>query len=70
MLVHDGGGLTEPSLTCCRNTLHLLNSPLSVILYLTYMGILVWGIYLAMGTIGFLCSLWFTCGLYSLLLCI
>ena len=36
------------------NTLHLLSGGLSVMLYLIYMGLMVWGIYLAFGTIGFL----------------
>lgn len=42
------------------NTLHLLSGPLSIMLYLTYTTVMVWGIYLGFGTIGFLCSLWFT----------
>lgn len=43
------------------NTLHLLSGGLSIVLYLIYMGLMVWGIYLGFGTIGFLCSFWFTC---------
>ncbi len=37
------------------NTLHLLSGSLSVVLYLSYTALMAWGIYLAMGTVGFLC---------------
>ena len=37
------------------NTLHLLSGTLSVVLYLSYTALMAWGIYLAMGTVGFLC---------------
>lgn len=47
------------------NTLHLLSGVLSITLYLTYMGIAVWGLYLGLGTIGFLVSFTFTYLLYS-----
>lgn len=38
------------------NTLHLLSGTLSVVLYLAYTALMAWGIYLAMGTVGFLCA--------------
>jgi transmembrane 9 superfamily protein 2/4 len=47
------------------NTLHLLSGTLSIMLYLTYTAVMVWGIYLGFGTIGFLCSLWFTYMIYD-----
>ncbi|GMH32492.1 hypothetical protein BSKO_00326 [Bryopsis sp. KO-2023] len=45
-------------------TLHNLSGFLSVMLYVCYTGIFVWGIYLAMGTVGFLSSLAFTYGIF------
>ncbi|KAK9807028.1 hypothetical protein WJX72_011093 [[Myrmecia] bisecta] len=41
------------------NTLHVLSGFLSVLLYLSYMALVLWGIYLAMGTVGFLSSFYF-----------
>lgn len=38
------------------NTLHALSGFVSVLLYLAYMGLTLWAIYLALGTIGFLSS--------------
>lgn len=38
------------------NTLHALSGVVSVTLYLAYMGLILWALYLAMGTIGFLSS--------------
>lgn len=42
------------------NTLHVLSGLLSVVLYISYMAIMVWGVYLGMGTVGFISSFWFT----------
>mmetsp|Transcript_1335 Transcript_1335/g.3985 ORF Transcript_1335/g.3985 Transcript_1335/m.3985 type:complete len:711 (+) Transcript_1335:270-2402(+) len=47
------------------NTLHLLSGTLSVVLYLAYTALMAWGIYLAMGTVGFLCSFWFTYAIFD-----
>ena len=41
------------------NTLHALSGFVSVALYASYMGLILWAIYLAMGTIGFLSSFLF-----------
>jgi transmembrane 9 superfamily protein 2/4 len=41
------------------NTLHALSGFVSVALYLSYMGLILWALYLAMGTIGFLSSFLF-----------
>lgn len=41
------------------NTLHALSGGVSVALYASYMGLVLWAIYLAMGTIGFLSSFFF-----------
>ena len=43
------------------NTLHLM-SGLSILMYLSYMSLMAWGIYLGLGTLGFICSFAFTCG--------
>ncbi len=42
------------------NTLHSLSGLVSVVLYLSYMGLVLWAIYLAMGTVGFFASFLFT----------
>jgi len=42
------------------NTLHQLSGVLPVVLYLSYMLLLVWCMFLAMGTVGFLASYVFT----------
>ena len=41
------------------NTLHALSGFVSVALYLSYMGLILWALYLAFGTIGFLSSFFF-----------
>jgi hypothetical protein len=38
---------------------------LPVVLYLAYMGLLVWCLFLAMGTIGFLSSFLFTYAIFN-----
>lgn len=47
------------------NTLHSLSGLVSVMLYLSYMTLVLWGIYLAMGTVGFFASLLFTYKIFS-----
>lgn len=47
------------------NTLHNLSGILPVILYLSYMGLLVWCLSLAMGAIGFLSSYIFTVKIFE-----
>lgn len=47
------------------NTLHLLSGFLPVVLYLSYSALMAWGIYLAFGTVGFLCSFWFTIAIFD-----
>lgn len=47
------------------NTLHNLSGVLPVILYLSYMGLLVWCLSLAMGAIGFLSSYIFTVKIFE-----
>jgi transmembrane 9 superfamily protein 2/4 len=47
------------------NTLHKLTGLLPVVLYLSYMGLLVWCLFLAMGTIGFLSSFAFTYAIFN-----
>jgi transmembrane 9 superfamily protein 2/4 len=47
------------------NTLHSLSGFVSVFLYLSYMTLVLWGIYLAMGTVGFFASLLFTYNIFS-----
>lgn len=47
------------------NTLHNLSGVIPVVLYLSYMGLLVWCLYIAMGTIGFLSSYVFTRAIFS-----
>lgn len=42
------------------STLHALSGFLSMILYLSYMALLLWAIWLAMGAVGFLSSFYFT----------
>eukprot|EP00210_Caulerpa_lentillifera_P000724 g701.t1 len=42
------------------NTLHNLDGGLSVVIYMSFMTVFVWGIFLAMGTVGFLSSFLFT----------
>lgn len=46
-------------------TLHSLSGFLSVVLYLSYMGLILWALYLAMGTVGFLSSFYFTYQIFS-----
>lgn len=47
------------------NTLHNLSGLIPVVLYLSYMGLLVWCLYIAMGTIGFMASYIFTRAIFS-----
>lgn len=47
------------------NTLHKLTGFLPVVLYLAYMGLMVWCLFLAMGTIGFLSSFLFTYAIFN-----
>ncbi|KAL4428185.1 hypothetical protein ABPG75_002274 [Micractinium tetrahymenae] len=47
------------------NTLHKLTGFIPVVLYLSYMGLLVWCLFLAMGTIGFLSSFIFTYAIFN-----
>ncbi|EFN55304.1 hypothetical protein CHLNCDRAFT_134265 [Chlorella variabilis] len=47
------------------NTLHKLTGVLPVVLYLAYMSLLVWCLFLAMGTIGFLSSFLFTYAIFN-----
>ena len=47
------------------NTLHHLTGFVPVVLYLCYMGLLVWCIFLAAGTIGFLSSYFFTYQIFA-----
>lgn len=47
------------------NTLHNLSGLLSIFLYFSYMSIILWGIYLAMGTVGFASSFYFTYQIFS-----
>jgi transmembrane 9 superfamily member 2/4 len=47
------------------NTLHNLSGIIPVVLYLSYMGMLVWCLYLSMGTIGFLASYVFARAIFS-----
>lgn len=49
-----------PSPLACR-----LTGVLPVVLYLSYMGLLVWCLFLAMGTIGFLSSFLFTYAIFN-----
>jgi transmembrane 9 superfamily protein 2/4 len=42
------------------NTLHNLSGLLPVVLYLSYMSLLAWCLFMAMGTCGFLASYVFT----------
>ena len=42
-----------------------LTGVLPVVLYLSYMGLLVWCLFLAMGTIGFLSSFLFTYAIFN-----
>eukprot|EP00884_Botryococcus_braunii_P018997 jgi/Botrbrau1/5781/Bobra.0155s0004.1 len=53
------------SISFLFNTLHSLSGFLSVLLYLSYMGLVLWAIYLAMGTIGFLSSFYLTYSIFS-----
>lgn len=52
--------LPLPTPTPCR-----LTGLLPVVLYLSYMGLLVWCLFLAMGTIGFLSSFAFTYAIFN-----
>lgn len=47
------------------NTLHHLTGFVPIVLYLSYMGLLVWCIFLASGTIGFLSSYLFTYKIFA-----
>ena len=47
------------------NTLHSLSGFLSVLLYLSYMALILWAMYLAMATVGFLSSFYFTYQIFS-----
>ena len=47
------------------NTLHLLSGFLSVLLYLSYMVLILWAVYLAMGTVGFASSFLFTYKIFA-----
>lgn len=47
------------------NTLHLQPGSLSVVLYLSYMGLTLWAMYLAMATVGFVSSFYFTYQIFS-----
>lgn len=47
------------------NTLHNLTGVLPVVLYLGYMALLVWCLFLAMGTVGFLASYIFTIKIFE-----
>lgn len=47
------------------NTLHNLSGAVPMLLYVSYMGLLTWGIFLAMGTIGFLSSYLFTYSIFA-----
>ncbi|KAK9828352.1 hypothetical protein WJX74_010345 [Apatococcus lobatus] len=47
------------------STLHALSGLLSMILYLSYMALLLWAIWLAMGAVGFLSSFYFTCQIFG-----
>lgn len=47
------------------NTLHLLSGSLSVLLYLSYMVLILWAVYLAMGTVGFASSFLFTYKIFA-----
>lgn len=47
------------------NTLHKLTGFIPVVLYMSYMGLLVWCLFLAMGTIGFLSSFLFTYAIFN-----
>jgi transmembrane 9 superfamily member 2/4 len=53
------------SISFLFNTLHSLSGFLSILLYLSYMGLVLWAIYLAMGTIGFLSSFYLTYSIFS-----
>lgn len=47
------------------NTLHSLSGALSITLYLSYMALILWGIYLALATVGFLSSFLFVYSIFS-----
>ena len=47
------------------STLHLFNGFLSSIVYLSYMILILWAIYLAFGTVGFLSSFLFTYKIFA-----
>ncbi|PSC75978.1 Transmembrane 9 superfamily member 4 [Micractinium conductrix] len=47
------------------NTLHKLTGFIPIVLYLSYMGLAVWCLFLAMGTIGFLSSFLFTYAIFN-----
>ena len=47
------------------NTVHVLTGLVSVALYLSYMMLLLWAMFLAMGTVGFLSSLLFTYNIFA-----
>ena len=46
-------------------TLHSLSGPLSITLYMSYMALILWGLYLALATVGFLSSFLFVYSIFS-----
>ena len=53
------------SLSFLLTTLHSLSGFLSVVLYLSYMALILWALYLSMATVGFLSSFFFTYQIFS-----
>ena len=49
-----------PAVGFLVNTLHNLTGFLPIVLYMSYMGLMVWCLSLVMGTVGFLSSFIFT----------
>ena len=47
------------------SVLHALSGVTSMVLYLSYMGLSLWGLFLATGTVGFLSSFYFTYQIFS-----
>ena len=54
-----------PAVGFLVNTLHNLSGAVPMLLYVSYMGLVTWGIFLAMGTIGFLSSYLFTYSIFA-----
>jgi len=45
--------------------LHALSGVTSMVLYLAYMALSLWGLFLATGTVGFLASFYFTYQIFA-----